>query len=216
MSKKIVFDDHEKEILKQVPPNYYQKGIKENFLQRNWHSGKLKVVMSLIENNPNNILDVGCASGWFLHQIRNKYHDANCVGVDKYRDAVIYGNKKYKSIKLVYADAHKMPFRAGSFDLVICTEVLEHVKEPEAVLKEIKRVLKKNGKAIIEMDSGNFLFRAAWYWWTNIRHGVWRDSHIHLFNANKLEKLIKKSGLKIKQKKIFNFTMGVAFLLEKE
>lgn len=216
MSKKIIFEEHEKEILKQVPPNYYQRGIKNNFLQRAWHNGKLKSVESLIDNDPKNILDVGCASGWFLHSLHLKFPKSKCTGVDKYRNAIIYGNKKYKSLKLIYADAHSLPFKAGSFDLIICTEVLEHVKDPQIVLKEIKRVLSKKGVAIIEMDSGNWLFRVSWYWWTNMRKGVWRDSHIHLFDANKLEKLIKKNGFKIKKKKIFNYSMGVAFLLEKE
>lgn len=216
MNKKIIFDNHEKEILHQVPANYYQNGVKNNFLQRKWHSGKLNAVLDLIENEPKNVLDVGSASGWFLHNINKKYPKSKCVGIDKYKEAVVYGNKKYKNLKLIYADAHNLPFKAGSFDLIICTEVLEHVKDPDIVLKEIKRVLSKKGDAIIEMDSGNILFRAAWYWWTNLRRGVWMDSHLHVFNIKKLERIIKKSGLKIKRRKVFNYSMGVAFLLKKE
>lgn len=216
MNKKIIFEGHEREILHQVPTDYYQEGVKNNLLQRIWHKGKLKAVLNLIEDEPKNVLDVGSASGWFLSNIHRKYPKSKCIGVDKYKDAVTFGNKKYKSLKLIYADAHNLPFKAETFDLVICTEVLEHVKDPDIVLKEIKRVLSRGGVAIIEMDSGNILFRTAWYWWTNLRRGVWRDSHIHLFNAQKLEKVIKKSGLKIKKKKNFNFTMGVAFLLKKE
>lgn len=216
MKNKIKFDEHEKQILNQVPPDYYQKGINQNKLQNMWHKGKLRIVLSLIENDPQSILDVGSASGWFLNELHKKYPKAKCYGVDKYKKAVDYGNKKYKKLNLKYADAHSLPYKAKSFDLVVCAEVLEHVKDPEKVLKEIKRVLKKDGIAIIEMDSGNFLFRAAWYWWTNMRHGVWQDAHVHLFNVNKLEKIIKKSGFRITKKKIFNFSMGVAFLLEKK
>lgn len=216
MKKKISFYKGEKELLKQVPPNYYQKGIEENFLQKTWHEGKLRAVTSLIEIDPETILDVGSASGWFLSRVKKKFKKADCIGVDKYRDAIIYGNKKYKNIKLIWADAHKLPFKARTFDLVLCTEVLEHVEDPQVVLSEIKRVLKNDGMAIIEMDSGNILFRASWYWWTNIRKGVWRDAHIHLFNADKLERTIKRSGFKIKKRSFFNFSMGVVFLLEKK
>jgi ubiquinone/menaquinone biosynthesis C-methylase UbiE len=213
---KIKFYKGEKELLSQVPPDYYQKGIRTNFLQRLWHRGKLNAVLSMIENNPTNVLDVGCASGWFLSNLKKKYPNSKCVGVDKYKDAIVYGNKKYKNLKLVYADAHKLPFKSKTFDLVICTEVLEHVEDPKTVVREIERVLVKKGSAVVEMDSGNILFRAAWYWWTNIRRGVWRDSHIHAFNSTKLEKLLKSSKLNIEEKKTFNFTMGVAFLLKKE
>ena len=216
MKKKINFEKGEKELLNQVPINYYQLGVKKNFLQKTWHTGKLNAVYSLISEIPGSILDVGCASGWFLNELHRKYPAASCSGVDKYRSAIVFGNKKYKKIKLIYADAHDLPFKAGTFDLIICTEVLEHVKNPGRVLLEIKRVLKKDGRVVVEMDSGNFLFRAAWYWWTNLRKGVWKDAHIHVFNTKKLEKTILKSGFKIKKKKVFNITMGVAFLLEKK
>jgi len=44
-----------------------------------------------------------------------------------------------------WCDVHNLPFKNELFDLVICTEVLEHVKVPQAVLAEIYRVLKPNG-----------------------------------------------------------------------
>jgi hypothetical protein len=65
------------------------------------------------------------------------------------------------------------------------------------------------------MDSGNLLFRLAWYWWTNLRNGVWKDSHIHVFNAKILENLLKKSKMVIVRRKYFNMSMGVAFLMKK-
>lgn len=199
----------------QVPPDYYQKGIRKNFLQRLWHRGKLSSVLQLADGNNMFVLDIGCASGWFLNQLSIKYPFAKCYGIDVYRNAIQYGKKHYKSLDLAVADAHKLPFSNDYFDLVICTEVLEHVKNPEKVLREIKRVLRPDGKAIVEMDSGNFLFRAIWYWWTNMRKGVWRESHIHFFNAKILENMIKDLGFVIAQKKVFNVTMAVAFLLRK-
>ena len=215
MAKRIKISKLEEKILSQVPPDYYQKGIKNNYLQRIWHNNKLKTVFDLIEKNPKNVLDVGCASGWFLSEIYKIYSSSKCTGVDIYDKAIEYGKKRYPQINFITTDAHSLPFGSSAFDLVICTEVLEHVDGPDLVLQEIYRVLKKDGKAIVEMDTGNLLFQAIWYWWTNLRQGVWRDSHIHRFNTEKLERVIKNSGFKIKKKKIFNYTMAVAFLLEK-
>ncbi|OGH16739.1 MAG: hypothetical protein A3C30_00145 [Candidatus Levybacteria bacterium RIFCSPHIGHO2_02_FULL_40_18] len=206
---------NEEQILNQVPVYYYQEGIKKNILQRAWHLGKLKAVLSMIDKYPDSILDVGCASGWFLSKVSRRYPKAACVGIDKYKKAIYYGKKRYKSLKFLYADAHKLPFRSNSFDLVIATEVLEHVTDPTGALKEIKRVLKKEGSAIIEMDSGNFLFGIVWHWWTNIRKGVWRDAHLHLFTAKKLSEMLGSNGFIVSKKKMFNYTMGVAFLLKK-
>ena len=65
------------------------------------------------------------------------------------------------------------------------------------------------------MDSGNFLFGIVWHWWTNIRKGVWRDAHLHLFTAKKLSEMLGSNGFIVSKKKMFNYTMGVAFLLKK-
>lgn len=201
-------------IWKQVPPDYYQKGIRTNLLQKFWHTRKLKAILELISVYPISILDVGCASGWFLNEISKRYPNAQCTGIDVYNKAIFYGKKKYKNLHLFQADAHNIPYPDNSFNVVICTEVLEHVSNPEKVLQEIKRVLKRDGIAIVEMDTGNWMFKSIWHIWTNIFRGVWRDSHIHTFNTQLLQKMISKNKFSV-NKNIFNFTMAVAFRLKK-
>jgi len=199
-----------KKIINQVPPDYYQRGIDKNILQRLWHTGKLNSVLSMIKNKPETILDIGCASGWFLSKIADKYLEANCFGIDVYNKAIQYGKKHYKNLHLRRGNAHKLPYKSKSFDLILCTEVLEHVENPDIVLKEMRRVLKPNGLSLIEMDSGNLLFKLVWYWWNDMRKGVWKDAHLHEFDSKKLEKIIKKEFC-IDKKKTFNFKMAVVF-----
>lgn len=54
-----------------------------------------------------------------------------------------------KHIKLVLGDARNSPFEGGYFDTVILAETLEHVKDPENMIKETKRVLKKGGRLVV-------------------------------------------------------------------
>ncbi len=218
IKEKNLLDKDLRKIWHQVPPDYYQNGVKSNLLQGVWHSGKLKAVFDLIDNStdhPKKILDIGCASGWFLSMISNRYPNAKCIGLDIYKKAIEYGQERYENLEFLYADAHKLPFKNESFDLVICTEVLEHVENPEKVLTEIKRVLTPKGIAMVEMDTGNILFRLVWHWWTNIRHGVWKDSHIHKFNTKILESIISEAGFFVLSRKVFNYTMGIVFCLKK-
>ena len=207
------------DIWHEVPPDYYQNGVKRNLLQWMWHSGKVKKITSLIKSvneKPKNILDVGCASGWFLSQIHLFFPNTDCTGIDVYTDAIKYGKSLYKHLKLFAGDGHTLPFKKNSFDIVICNEVLEHVVDPEKVLQEIKRVLSANGYAVIEMDTGNFLFRFVWYFWTHARHGVWEHAHIQVFNTRILENLIRENGFTIIKKNVFNNSMAVAFLVKKQ
>lgn len=49
----------------------------------------------------------------------------------------------------VVADAHKLPFMDGEFEFILCTEVLEHVKNPQQVIDEILRVLAPGGTIVL-------------------------------------------------------------------
>ena len=85
-------------ILNAVPPDYYQQGVKRNVLQKIWHMNKLNVTKNLMLKEYDNILDVGCASGWFLSELAKKQPNANYYGIDLYKKAIKYGNKKYKKL----------------------------------------------------------------------------------------------------------------------
>lgn len=203
------------DIIEQVPINYYQWGVEHNILQKIWHTNKLKTILSLIDFQPREILDIGCASGWFLSKLAVVFPKAECFGIDIYDKAVQYGKKLYPHITFRQSDAHAVPFKANTFDLIICTEVLEHVGDPKSVLVEIKRLLKKGGFAIIELDSGSVLFSIAWFLWRKFRGGVWSHAHLHSFTVKKLERTILSCGFKIIKKKKFNVGMAMAFLIQK-
>lgn len=202
-------------VIKQVSVDYYQKGIETNMFQRMWHLNKLKNVLGFVPKSPRNILDVGCASGWFISEVAKAFPTSRCFGIDIFDEAVLYGQQYYPRIKFKTADAHRIPYSGNIFDLVICAEVLEHVDDPKQILLEIRRVLRKNGAAIIELDSGSTLFSIAWYLWRKWNGKVWNDAHLHSFNPKKLEKIILSLGFKIEKKKKFNLGMAMIFLLRK-
>ncbi|TSA45577.1 class I SAM-dependent methyltransferase [bacterium] len=78
-------------------------------------------------------LDIGCGDSYY-----RKYFP-NCVTVD---------NDPAKKPD-VMADAHKLPFFDGEFENILCTEVLEHLKNPPLAISEFKRVLKPGGELIL-------------------------------------------------------------------
>ena len=202
-------------IWKQVPVNYYQKSVKENLLQNLWHTQKIKTFRNVIgKRKVKSVLDVGCASGYMTNKISRILLKSKIYAIDAYKDAVDFGKRKYPHIKFKVADAHKLPFQANSFDLVVCYETIEHVSNPMKMLKEMQRVLKKDGVAVVAMDSGNLLFRIVWFIWENTKGKVWQKAHLHPFEHRDLEKLIERSGFKILQKKFSHLGMEVTFLLK--
>ncbi len=199
-------------IWKQVPPDYYDHGIKYNPFQKLWHTHKLSQVLKLLPENSKKVLDVGCSSGVLTAEIAKALPKSKVVGLDSYKGAINFAKKKYPHIEFITADANNLPFNRKAFDLVICTETLEHVTDPQKSLLEIKRVLKEDGKVIISMDSGSALFKLVWYFWTKTKGKVWEGAHLHEFNAKILDNLIKEAGFKIKNRKYSHLGMAVTFL----
>lgn len=205
------------QIWKQVPVDHYQLSMEKSILQRIWHLARLKYTLkfmdSLTKKRGLRILDIGCASGWFISEIQKKYPQYSYTGIDVYKDAIGYGKKRYKNVSFLVSDAHHLPFPAKSYDVVLCMNVLEHVVDPQQIVEEIKRVIKPTGIVIIGMDTENALFNIVWHIWCFI-HKVWDDAHLHKFSPQQLIGLFEKKGFTVEKMKIFNVSMAVVFLLK--
>jgi SAM-dependent methyltransferase len=85
------------------------------------------------------ILDVGCGEQPFREAVER--HGAEYLGLDVVQNAAV-------TVRVV-GQATDIPLRGRSVDVVLCTEVLEHVPDPAAALREVARVLRPGGTAVI-------------------------------------------------------------------
>lgn len=96
------------------------------------------------------VLDAGCGCGYGAHLLAKK-GAKKVVGIDNSQEAITYCQNHYQAPNLSFEkmDCTKLSFSNESFDAVVSFEVIEHLKNPVAFLKEIKRVLVKKGILII-------------------------------------------------------------------
>lgn len=97
-------------------------------------------VRNLASQITGKMLDVGCGTKPYKHL----FHAAEYVGLDI--DTTL--NREEKDIDFFY-DGNHFPFPEKAFDSLLCSQVFEHVFNPENFLKEMNRVLKMDGKALI-------------------------------------------------------------------
>jgi SAM-dependent methyltransferase len=73
-------------------------------------------------------------------------------------------------IHYIQACGEDIPVRTGTIDLVICSNVLDHVSDPDAVLREIHRVLKLGGCLFFDVDTFSLCGLIKWHLWTKHAH----------------------------------------------
>ena len=196
-----------------VPPNWYHESLKVDPLQKLWHKRRFDEVTKLVEINKSaKILDIGSADGTFSEVILKKSKAKELIGIDVVKTSVKWAKKHWKNnkkMKFVVGDAHKLKYKNKSFDAVFILEVLEHVHNPIEVLKEVRRILKKDGYGVFLVPSDNFLFNIIWYLWLNFypRGWVWKDTHIQTYRNNYLRTVCEQAGFKVEVDKKFNLGM---------
>ncbi len=200
-------------VLKKIEQEYSHEGYtveeKGYFLQQEHRYKKLYDILKRILDKKNKILDVGCYPGHFTLCLKEIGY--NIVGIDK-NPKRNFKFISHKSLKIKKCDIEKedLPFKSGTFDKILFTEVFEHLyTDPIHALKEIKRVLKKNGKLILATPNGYSLKRIIYFL---LGRGLGPDpfegfneciltghhGHIREYSVRELKIFLKNIGFNIK------------------
>ena len=103
------------------------------------------------------ILDVGCEAGYITIQLAQK--GAKVIAIDLIEEPIKQLRLRLKDqslkIKLRVADATKLPFAGNSFDIILATEVIEHITRLEKFVTGAFRVLKPGGKLLVTFPNEN-------------------------------------------------------------
>ena len=131
-------------------------------------------------NNCNFILDLGCGPGRFLNIFRAKI----VIGLERNKEKI----KNIRKKLLINGDASNLPFKDSVFDGVLCTEVLEHIKNYKNTIYEINRVTKPKGKVLITTPNKKYEFYKNFLSWSRI----WPHKYDKWISTDSLIKVCEK------------------------
>jgi ubiquinone/menaquinone biosynthesis C-methylase UbiE len=180
------------------------------------NSGQIRLAISL-GKNASMVLDAGCGRGVLTHLLSKALSDSYVIGVDISRKSCrIAHNRKSSQNKkgeFLVADLSHLPFRDSSFDLIVFSEVLEHIflMEREKVLYELRRVAKPYGNLLLTTPNGLhpiILLRIFLSW---VSRGIIQLSN-QIYDypplPSSLIASLKKAGWKIKGLYFDNYSTG--------
>ena len=175
----------------------------DTFVSKPSYNVKIRYdLFNLIPKNHqiNKILEIGCADGNNLIYLKNKYNlnNKNVIGVDNCK---ILSNKRNNEFEFIHQSAENfLENHNNKYDLIVMSDVIEHIYNPWKTLQNIKNILNKKGIVLLSIPnlqnikyinaiiSGNFFYEKT---------GLFDETHIRFFTMNTIIKYLKNLNFKI-------------------
>lgn len=153
-------------------------------------------VLALVPTTAQRILEIGCGAGR-LGEALKKRQQAEVIGVELNAEAARRAAGRLDQVVLGNIETDEFRFTDGSFDTVICADVLEHLRNPLALLKRVRSWLSPSGVLVVSLPNvrnwtviaslleGNWTYEAA---------GLLDEDHVRSFTKREMEKLLFRAG----------------------
>lgn len=170
-----------------------------------WYTGRRKILTSFVKDicrrvtdRRPRILDVGCGTGANLLML-SQYGDAE--GVDVSEDALAFCRERgLENVKL--GAAEKLPYDDDTFDLVTALDVVEHLDDDLAGLREMRRVLRPGGRVLLFVPTFMFLW--------GLQDDV--SNHRRRYRMPELQRVLEQAGFEVERTTYANITFFMPIL----
>lgn len=150
-----------------------------------WHKAKRALVKQFLPPNPHlRILDIGCGTGKLMQELS---HFGSVWGIDSNAQAIAFCRSR--GLKHVYQQRLPQIKLKHKFDVITCLDVLEHIADDVAALKNINQLLKPDGRLIFTVPAYPWLFS----YWDRIL------GHHRRYNPSRLKQILSAARLKSKK-----------------
>lgn len=167
------------------------------WLQRYWQRKRHSVILNFIQKNAS-VLDIGCGSSRVIVDL------PEAVGMD-----ILHRKLRWLQplhTKLVRASCFSLPFKDESFDVLVNSEVIEHVSDDPVILEEMWRVLRPGGRLILGTpDYSRRLWVVLEWIYGKILPGAYAHEHITHYTYTGLRKRLVERGFEILDCKYVGF-----------
>jgi len=141
--------------------------------------------------NKKRVIEIGCGSGSNIIMLNEMRSDVECNTLDNSQIAVDLIKQKIPNSYL--ADCRETPFEDDTFDLVFSAGLMEHFKDEQPFLNEMKRILDKDGFLVTFIPARY----SIWQLYQLFHLGQWQHGYEKSYTYNKLVQLFRENNFKI-------------------
>jgi SAM-dependent methyltransferase len=175
---------------------FYERCWKDVGPQPTYLAGdRLAVILQVLAKlDVRRILDAGCGNGWFTAHLKKAGFDV--VGLDVSGTAIKVARQAYPDIEFVCAplDRERWPFGDASFDVILATEVIEHIYDTEVMFAEMARCCRPGGYALLTTPYHALLKNLVIALVCFDRHFDVRGPHVRFYSRKSLTRVLRDYG----------------------
>jgi 2-polyprenyl-3-methyl-5-hydroxy-6-metoxy-1,4-benzoquinol methylase len=153
------------------------------------------------------VLDVGCSSGYLAERMQKR--GATVIGLDVDEHAATLARRFCEEVHVGDVETMDLPFEPGSFDVVVCGDVIEHLRDPQAFLARVRPLLRPAGRLLVSTPNiANWAVRLSLLFgrFRYTEWGILDRTHTHLFTRKTLRECLEAAGYRVTS---FDFTVPV-------
>jgi 2-polyprenyl-3-methyl-5-hydroxy-6-metoxy-1,4-benzoquinol methylase len=158
-------------------------------------------IQRLVSPAGRSFLDVGCGEG-ALGEALKQAGAARVAGIEMTPDAALRARDRLDTLVEGDITQVELPFADGEFDYIVFADVLEHLPQPEAVLRRMLRYLRPDGRVVISVPNMRFylvLLRLMVDRWAYTDSGVRDRTHLRIFTRRSLVRMLADEGLTVER-----------------
>lgn len=140
----------------EIQARYFEEADSLKYSHQTRHPYFMKTERALLDvielRDGQRFLEVGCGEGgnlFFLNPSK-----AKLFGIDLFPQKLWFAQRELPTCKLVCCGVERLPFRDAAFDVVLCRDVLHHLSDREAALRELQRVCRPGGQIVVIEPNG--------------------------------------------------------------
>jgi 2-polyprenyl-3-methyl-5-hydroxy-6-metoxy-1,4-benzoquinol methylase len=170
-------------------------------IRPDYFSNPRKDILPLLPQNTSAILEIGCGKGETLDWIKSIRFCRTIVGVELSLDVAKVAKNKIDFVIQGDIEEINLPYANEYFDLILCLDVLEHLKDPWSVIKKLTKYLKAGGILIASIPNVRhykvIIPLILFGQWNYVDSGILDKTHLRFFTKKSAIDLVSSSGLKI-------------------